>query len=65
MTYNVVNRKQARIILDGLFPTGMEVEKLTKTGRAELRAAVDVLLKIMEKSDDPILAPDRPADPLR
>lgn len=40
-----------RIIADGLFPGGMDPKKLTEIGRSEVRAAVEALLRIVDRDN--------------
>lgn len=40
-----------RIIADGLFPGGMDPAKLTELGRAEVRAAIEALLRVWDRDN--------------
>jgi hypothetical protein len=41
-----ITRAQARVLLFALVPDGVDPTKLTPKGRAELRAAVDLILEL-------------------
>jgi hypothetical protein len=49
-----MNTTDLRIIVKGLLHDGLNTEQLTKTGRRELRAALDKVLELY----DAILAPN-------
>ena len=58
----MLNADDLRIIVKGLFHDGLDTERLTETGRKELRAALE---KVVELYDDAVLAPDRPSAQIR
>lgn len=54
--------EDARIIASGLLHDGLNTDRLTQRGRSELRAAIDKLLELTEKSNEPVLDSNRSFD---
>ena len=47
-----MTKQQFRIIAYGLLPDGVDVAKLSPTARAEIRAALDVLLELAAATEN-------------
>jgi hypothetical protein len=45
---NAVTKAAAKIIAKGLLADGIDIDRLTPLGRAELRAAIDKLLELIK-----------------
>ena len=56
-----VNANDLRIIVKGMFHDGLDAERLTETGRKELRAGLEKVVELY----DAVLASDRAADDVR
>ena len=50
MNHDQAGRGDLRTIANGLFPSGQDVSNLTAEGRDEVRAAVDALLRMWDRT---------------
>lgn len=56
----MLSANDLRIIVKGLFHDGLDTERLTETGRKELRAALEKCVELYS-----VLASDRPSAEIR